>query len=210
MASQPNIAAIILAGGRSSRLGRDKASERLLGRSLLQHVIDRVHPLVGEIIIVRARAQQLPEMESAAPIRIAEDDFASSGPLGGIYSGLMATAAERGLVVACDMPLLSRLLLEEMLRRSGGCDVVMPVLAYPEPLHAVYSRACIAPIRERIEAGQLKITNFLGAVGVCYMREDECRALDPDLRSFTNTNTEADLDRARRLLEEEERDGASG
>jgi molybdopterin-guanine dinucleotide biosynthesis protein A len=209
MASHPNIAAIILAGGRSTRLGRDKASEPLLGRPMLQHVIDRVRLLVGEIIVVRARNQRLPAIESAAPIRIAEDDFASIGPLGGIYSGLMATAAERGLVVACDMPLLSRPLLEEMLQRSSGCDVVMPVLAYPEPLHAVYGRACIAPIRERIEAGQLKITNFLDAVAVCYMREDECRALDPDLRSFTNTNTEADLDLARRLLEEEERQGSS-
>jgi molybdopterin-guanine dinucleotide biosynthesis protein A len=209
MAPRSDIAAIILAGGRSSRLGRDKASERLLGRPLLQHVIDRVHSLVAEIIVVRAHGQLLPEIESATAVRIAEDDFASSGPLGGIYSGLIATAAERGLVVACDMPLLSRPLLAEMLRRSSGCDVVMPVLAYPEPLHAVYGRACIAPIRERIEAGQLKITNFLGAVGVCYMREDECRALDPELRSFTNTNTDADLDLARRLLEEE-RDGAGG
>jgi molybdopterin-guanine dinucleotide biosynthesis protein A len=209
MASRPDIAAIILAGGRSTRLGRDKASEVLLGRPMLQHVIDRVHSLVGEIIVVRARGQQLPKVSVPTSLHIAEDDFESRGPLGGIYSGLMATAAGHGLVVACDMPLLSRRLLEEMLRRSGACDVVMPVLAYPEPLHAVYGRACIAPIRERIEAGQLKITNFLGAVSVCYMREDECRALDPDLRSFTNTNTEADVDRARRLLEEEERDGES-
>ena len=208
MDSRSGIAAIILAGGRSTRLGRDKASEVLLGRPMLQHVIDRVQALVAEIVVVRAREQLLPDVASAAPLRVAEDDFESRGPLGGIYSGLMATAADRSLVVACDMPLLSRPLLEEMVRRSAGCDVVMPVLAYPEPLHAVYSRDCIAPIRERIEAGQLKITNFLGAVGVCYVREEECRALDPDLRSFTNTNTQADLDRARKLLEEE-RDAAS-
>lgn len=193
-------AALIMAGGKSTRLGRDKASEILLGRPLLQHVIDRVSRVVDEIVVVKARGQQLPEISAALPLQAVEDLYPDCGPLGGIYTGLSATHAERCVAVACDMPLLSEPLLRELLRRSVACDVVMPVLAYPEPLHAVYSRACIDPIRGRLEARQFKITNFLGAVNVCYVREDDCRRFDPDLRSFSNTNTEEDLDRAREFL----------
>lgn len=196
-------AAIVLAGGRSTRLGRDKASEPLLGRSMLQHVVDRVSPLVGEVVIVGAPGQTLPPIHTALPLRTAVDAYPGTGPLGGIYTGLVAARAERCLAVACDMPLLSPALLRELLARSAACDVVMPVLEYPEPLHAVYARVCVGPIRERLESGQLKITNFLGAVNVCYMREAEVRAFDPDLRSFINTNTEEDLARARELLEAE-------
>ena len=199
-AGTPQYAAIIMAGGKSTRLGRDKASEELLGRPMLQHVIDHVSPVVDEIVVVTARGQALPEVSSPVSLRAAEDLYPDSGPLGGIFTGLSATDAGRCLAVACDMPLLSEPLLRELLRRSADCDVVMPVLAYPEPLHAVYGRACIDPIRERLEARQFKITNFLGAVHVCYVREEECRRFDPDLRSFSNTNTEEDLNRARELL----------
>jgi molybdopterin-guanine dinucleotide biosynthesis protein A len=201
MPDERQFGAIVLAGGRSTRFGRDKASEPLLGRPLLQHVIDRVSPLVGELIVVSARGQSLPDLRVAVPMRVVEDAYPDCGPLGGIYTGLTAALTQRCLAVACDMPLLSAPLLRELLRRSPDCDVVMPVLAYPEPMHAVYSRTCIDPIRERLDAGQLKITNFLGAVNVCYMREPECRALDPELLSFLNTNTEADLARARAILE---------
>jgi molybdopterin-guanine dinucleotide biosynthesis protein A len=196
-------AAIVLAGGRSTRLGRDKASEPLLGRPLLQHVIDRVAPLVGEIVVVRAPGQQLPQIRAGVPIEVADDAYPGSGPLGGIFTGLLAARAARCLAVACDMPLLSPPLLAELLRRSAGCDVVMPVLEYPEPLHAVYARSCADAMRARLDAGQLKITGFLGAVNVCYVREAECRAIDPDLRSFVNANTEEELARAATLLESE-------
>ncbi|HLB23621.1 MAG TPA: molybdenum cofactor guanylyltransferase [Dehalococcoidia bacterium] len=200
MTAPPDFAAIVLAGGRSTRLGRDKASEMLLDRPLLQHVLDRLDGIVGEIVVVRAPGQSLPEVRAAVPVRDAEDDYPGCGPLGGIATGLARIEAGRALAVACDMPLLSVPLLAELLRRSAGCDVVMPVLQYPEPLHAVYGPACLGPMRARLEAGQYKITSFLGAVHVCYMHEDECRALDRGLHSFLNTNTEADLDLARELL----------
>lgn len=200
MDNAPAYAAIILAGGRSTRFGRDKASEPLLGKPLLQHVADRVAPLVSELIIVRAPGQTLPPIDGAIPVTIVDDAYPGTGPLGGIYTGLHASSADRCLAVACDMPLLSAPLLRELLRRSNDCDVVMPVLEYPEPLHAVYAHVCLDPMRARLDAGQFKITGFLGAVTACYMRESECRALDPDLRSFINANTEGELARAEALL----------
>ncbi len=173
----------------------------LLGTTLLQRVVDRIAGVVGEIVVVSAPGQALPPVAAAISVRIAEDDFPGCGPLGGIATGLARIEAPRALAVACDMPLLSAALIADLFRRSDDCDVVMPVIKYPEPLHAVYSPACIDPMRERLGAGQYKITGFLGAVRVCYVQEHECRALDPELRSFLNTNTDADLARVRRLLE---------
>jgi molybdopterin-guanine dinucleotide biosynthesis protein A len=195
-----NAAAIVLAGGRSTRLGRDKASELLLGRPLLQRVVDRVAPLVAEVVIVRAKSQAIPVLACPVPLHIVDDAYPGAGPLGGIYAGLLATTAERSLAVACDMPMLSPLLLGELLRQRPGCDVVLPVTDRPQPLHAVYSRACIPPMRARLEAGDLKLTYFLDAMRVCVIDEATCRHFDPDLHSFLNANTESDLSRAVALL----------
>jgi len=200
MADTSLTSAIIVAGGRSTRLGRDKASEPLFGRPLLQHVIDRVAPVASEIIIVHAEGQELPAVDAAVAMRAVADAYPNAGPLGGIYSGLVAMSAPQALAVACDMPLLCAPLLRHLIDVAPAADVVMPVLAYPEPLHAIYGAACIAPIRERLEAGHLKITNFLGAVRVRYVREDECRAFDPGLRSFMNANTDEALARIRELM----------
>jgi len=120
-------AAIILAGGKSTRLGRDKASELLLGRPLLQRVIDRLAGLVDEYVIVSAVGQELPEVVVPVPPSVVEDIYPETGPLGGIYTGLKAARAPVGLAVACDMPLLQRPLVAELLRlaRSLGYFTVL-------------------------------------------------------------------------------------
>ena len=161
---------IILAGGRSTRLGRDKASEPLAGRPLLQHVIDRVAPLTDDVVIAVAPGQRPPPLTTDA------------------------------LVVACDMPLLSAPLLRHMIELAPEADIVLPLLERPEPLHAVYSRVCLEPIQERIEAGELKVAALLEAVRVRYVPEEECRRFDPELRSFMNANTDADLARIRAIV----------
>jgi molybdopterin-guanine dinucleotide biosynthesis protein A len=194
------VAAIVLAGGKSARLGRDKASEPLLGRPMLQHVVDRVSQVADEIVVVSAPGQRTPDVTSSKSLRVIADAYPDTGPLGGICTGLEATEAPRALAVACDMPLLSLPLLAELVRRGESCDAVMPVLEFPEPLHAVYSQACVEPMRARLAAGQYKITGFLGAVRVCYVHADECRRWDPEGQSFLNTNTEEDLARVKEIL----------
>ncbi|HLF70552.1 MAG TPA: NTP transferase domain-containing protein, partial [Dehalococcoidia bacterium] len=99
MADSPKAAAIVLAGGQSSRLGRDKASELLLGRPLLQHVLDRLAGLVDEIVVVRAAGQGLPELSATAALTVVEDVYTGAGPLGGIQAGLAAARAPVGLAV---------------------------------------------------------------------------------------------------------------
>jgi molybdenum cofactor guanylyltransferase len=207
MPAQPNrvtrAAAIILAGGKSTRLGRDKASEPLLGVPMLQRVINRFAGLVDEYVVVRARGQVLPRVD-APDITVAEDLYPETGPLGGMYTGLSAAKAERGIVVACDMPLLQPRLIEELLRLAPGHDLVVPVSEeFPQPLCAVYSKACLEPTKSQLDAGNYKITGFFGNLKPLYLRPDEWRPFDPNGLSFNNLNREEDLRRAEELLDTE-------
>jgi molybdopterin-guanine dinucleotide biosynthesis protein A len=194
-------AAIVLAGGKSSRLGRDKASEPLLGRPLLQHVIDRLSGLVEEYVVVRARGQQLPEIDVAGSIQVVEDIYPEIGPLGGIYTGLAAIEAPRALAVGCDMPLLQPALLRELIRLGAETNLVVPVRnGLPEPLCAAYAKTCLPAIRAQIEAGEYKIAKFYDRLAPRYVLPEAWRRFDPEGLSFQNVNREADLARVESLL----------
>ncbi|MDE2843297.1 MAG: molybdenum cofactor guanylyltransferase [Chloroflexota bacterium] len=197
---QEPVTGIILAGGRSRRLGRDKAVEPFGGQPFIRRVIERVAPLTSEIVVVvadSARADSLP-LEPAH--RIAVDIFPEGGSLGGIFSGLAAAENPWGLVVACDMPFLNRDLLEHMLAQREGWDAVVPQPgSFPEPTHALYSRACLPSIEARLQANDLKISGFFDQVRVKYLAQEEIETFDPALHSFFNVNSPEDLELAREL-----------
>lgn len=194
------VSGIILAGGRSRRLGRDKAVEPFGGQPLIRRVIERVAPLTDEIVVVVADAARGQALPLDADHRVALDIYPDGGSLGGIFSGLSAAANDWGLVVACDMPFLNRLLLEYMLGLRGDCDAVVPQPgAFPEPTHALYSRACLPHIEARLQANDLKISGFFEDVRVRYLDEGEVRQFDPQLLSFFNINSPEDLARAHAL-----------
>jgi molybdopterin-guanine dinucleotide biosynthesis protein A len=207
MSERKDVAAIILAGGKSTRFGRDKASEVLLARSLLQRVLDRLDGLVQEHVIVAAKDQQLPDLKADARLNPVRDLYPGIGPLGGIYSGLSAMRERCAIAVACDMPLLQPALLEEMLDLLNSHDAVVPLNGLPEPLCAVYSSACLPAIRERIDSGDLKMTGFYDTIDILYLTPEEWRRFDPEGLSFLNINTEADMRRAEALLRHEEPSG---
>jgi molybdopterin-guanine dinucleotide biosynthesis protein A len=131
--------------------------------------------------------------------------YPHGGPLGGIYTGLLAARFQRSIVVACDMPFLNVDLLQHMISLSRGFDAVVPRLneKMMEPLHAVYSRGCLNGMREMLEHNDLRVSYFLSGVRVRYVERDECERFDPRLLSFFNINYQPDLDRARALLEEQ-------
>ena len=194
------VSGIILAGGRSRRLGRDKAVEPFGGQPLIRRVIERVAPLTDEIVVVVADAARGHSLPLDADHRVALDIYPDSGSLGGIFSGLSAAANDWGLVVACDMPFLNRRLLEYMLGLRGDYDAVVPQPGdFPEPTHALYSRACLPPIEARLQANDLKISGFFDDVRVRYLDEREVRQFDPQLLSFFNVNSPEDLARAHAL-----------
>ncbi|MDE2788479.1 MAG: molybdenum cofactor guanylyltransferase [Chloroflexota bacterium] len=196
------ITAVILAGGQSRRLGRDKAIEPFDGEPLIRRVIRRASEAVSssQVIVVVAD----PERTAALPLDddhlTAVDVFPDCGSLGGIYTGLNASSTDWSLVAACDMPFLSAPLLAHMAGLRDGVDAVVPVVdGRPEPTHALYNRRCLPAIEGRLRAGQLKISGFFDDVAVRYVPEDDIRRFDPDLLSFFNINRPEDLSRAMEL-----------
>jgi len=196
-----DVTGIILAGGGSSRLGRDKASEPVNGRPLLQWAADRLEQAAAEIVVVKAAGQRLPSIETRKPLKVAEDILAGRGPLAGIHSGLQSASHDLSIAAGCDMPLLCVPLLRQLCHLADGYDVVMPTRGgQPQPLHAVYRRSCVEAIEEDLRAGRLKVISFLGAVRVRYVGEDEWARYDGEGLSFFNVNTEDDLKQAALLL----------
>jgi molybdopterin-guanine dinucleotide biosynthesis protein A len=193
---------IILAGGKSSRLGQSKALQVIGDKSLIQWVIDRLSILSTEIIIVTAHGEAIP-CSSAVRIKTVADIYPGKGPLVGIYSGLIASSSSRAIVVGCDTPFLSVGLLEYMTQLSSTLDVVVPrIKKKVEPLCAVYSKNCLAPIQELLERNELQISKLFSTVKVKYVEEDETNRFDPEHLSFFNINSQDDLERARKLAAE--------
>jgi molybdopterin-guanine dinucleotide biosynthesis protein A len=194
--------AIILAGGKSSRLGRSKALQVIEGKNLIQWVIDRLATLSTEIIISTAHGEAIP-CSSTIKIKTVADTYPGKGPLTGIYSGLMASSSSRAIVVSCDTPFLSVSLLEYMARICSIFDVVVPRISNKlEPLCAVYSKNCLIPIRGLLEQDERRIRKLYSMVKVKYVEEDEINRFDPNRLSFFNINSQADLDKARKLAAE--------
>ena len=195
------VTGIVLAGGMSSRLGRNKALEPVGGRSLILRVLDRLSTVTDRAVAVVNDARRAAELGLPSWVRPVVDEYPGTGSLGGIYTGLANADTDWGVVVACDMPFLNTGLLTLMLSKRQGSDVVVPVLdGRPEPTHAAYSRVCLPHIRRRLEAGELKITGFFESVRVRYLDQPEVEALDPGLLSFFNVNTQTDLDGAHELV----------
>jgi molybdopterin-guanine dinucleotide biosynthesis protein A len=193
---------IILAGGKSSRLGQNKALQVIEGKSLIQWVVDRLAVLSTEIIIATARGEAIP-CSSAVEIKTVSDIYLGKGPLAGIYSGLIASSSSRAIVVGCDTPFLSTGLLEYMSQICSTFDVVVPRIKDKlEPLCAVYSKNCSGPIQGLLEQDERKVIEFYSMVRVKYVEEDEINRFDPEHLSFFNINDQADLERARRIAAE--------
>lgn len=180
-------------------MGKNKLLEVVGGRPLLQRVVDSLVPISQRILVVTAQGQTTPLTQSSeTTIGMVPDIYPGKGALGGIYTGLSAMDSHRGMVVAADMPFLNSDLLRHLVSLSTDFDVVMPRLGGEiEPLHAVYSRACLRPIHEQLERNRLQIRVFLDEVRVRYVEETEIERFDPGHLSFFNVNTSDDLARAR-------------
>jgi molybdopterin-guanine dinucleotide biosynthesis protein A len=200
------ITSIILAGGRSSRLGREKHTEVIAGESLLERAAGRLKHLSKEILIVisQRQARLSRSLYTYPETKTVVDLYPGKGSLGGIFTGLVHSSNFLNLVVACDMPFLNLDLLRYMIDSAKGFDVVIPrVDDQLEPLHAIYSRNCLKPMENQIKQGNLKIRGFFDSVKVKYVDKDELDKLDPEHLSFFNINTEAELEKARRLTMQE-------
>ncbi len=184
-------------------MGTDKSFVGLLGKSLIEHIIERISDLGQEdTLIVTNR----PDDYAHLGLPTNADVIPGKGSLGGIYSALYHSRSDYTLVVACDMPFLNHALLHyitTLIDESGGpYDVIIPrVDDHPQGFHALYSARCLEPIRADLDADRLKVIGFHNRVRVRYIDPAEYEQFDPQGYSFYNINTPEDLEEARRLIE---------
>ena len=203
-----NRGAVILAGGRSTRFGEeDKALATLVDRPMIRHVVDRLHPLVDELIINCREEQRRAFADvltgDSAPNRYAVDTEPDHGPMAGIVTGLSALdQATEAFVVACDMPFVDRRVVEFLFERLGDADAVVPQVEgeWLETTHAVYRRdPMIAAAREAFSVGEERIVHALDRLEVLTVDADEICNYG-SLDSFENINTQDELADAERRL----------
>lgn len=194
------ISCIILAGGKSIRLGHDKVTERLGNSTLLEKVISLIDSFCQEIVIVTAEKREFEQLSSNPKVKAVTDIFPGRGSLGGIYTGLVRSVSFQNLVIAADMPFLNRELIAYMIETAEGFDYVIPRMGkFYEPLHAIYSKNCISPIENMINQDRRVIIELFDFVKVRYVDSEEIDRFDPEHLSFFNINTQQDLDKARKI-----------
>lgn len=198
------VTGVVLAGGRSSRIGQDKATIKLGNLTLMERVVSILSQLVEEVVVVGGDSAG----SASLGLRAVDDIFPGGGVLGGLYTGLRVAKHSRILAVGCDMPFLNPELLRYMLQEVKGYDVVIPRIGeYVEALHAIYSKACLPPIGRKLEEGNLRLVSFFPEVRVRHIEAEEIERFDPKHLSFFNINTPADLRRAEVFLGAMAQDG---
>jgi len=185
-----NVTGVILAGGKSSRYGRNKALEEINGIRLIERIIDLIRPVFHRLIIIT----NTPHEYAYLQLPMCEDLIKGLGPLGGIYTGLQAISDGAGFFVACDMPFLNIELIRHLVKLRDDFDAVVPRIDWKiETLHTLYGKQCLLPIKELIDAGECQIIRLFHKIRVRYVDEEEIRGFDPQLRSFFNINRPQDL-----------------
>lgn len=187
MPEQHEITAIILAGGKSSRMMKEKGFVDFNGKMLVQHVIDAVKIISSHIIIITQNEEY---RQFSYPCY--SDVIKDKGALGGIYSGLFHSITNKNLVVGCDMPFLSEKLLTELMKKIGEEDVLLTEYREKaEPLCSVYDKNCLSHIRKQLEQDHLKITDAMAGLKtrvISFDKEDWLAG-----NEFANINSENEL-----------------
>ena len=162
MPEQKAITAIILAGGKSSRMKEDKGLVYFNGKMLVEHVIASAKKITNHIIFITANPAY---RQFGYPC--IEDEMKEKGPLGGIFTGLVHSSTQKNLVIGCDMPFLSQNIFIGLINNCEGVDALLTEhKGKAEPLCAIYDRSCLPHFRQRLEQNQLKITDALEGLNI--------------------------------------------
>lgn len=199
------VTAVILCGGRSSRMGRDKGAIEFEGATLLQRTVTAAAKVASEVVLVRAPGQALTAVTAGCPIVVVEDAIEGQGPLYGMATGLAAAHGDRCLVLGVDMPFLQPALLRLLLDRltegvEGGSRWVVPIAeSRPQPLCSAITRDALPVLIAHIEAGDRAPMAIAAGLGLVRLPEDAWRTADPEGLSFVDVDTPEALEAARRL-----------
>ena len=193
-----DVTGVLLAGGKSKRMGLDKRFLLVGGQQLYDRSLAVLRSVFQEVRIVIA--QDSPPM--AADVPVLRDLVPDSGTLGGIFTGLQEAGTAYVFVVACDMPFLNAGVIRYLVSLKDQADAVIVRLHHGvQPTHAVYSRLCLPVFEEMVRTGRLRVQECIShpSMKVRLVEYEELREIDPEGHSFLNVNTPADLERVRSL-----------
>jgi molybdopterin-guanine dinucleotide biosynthesis protein A len=193
----PQTSGIILAGGSSSRMGKNKALLSLPANqavTFIEHLVSLLERCCSEILIV-ARDQANASDYRFPGVRVTFDETPGNGPLMGLYSGLSTVNTARALVVAVDLPCVQPALLTFLLSQPLSTDSLLVPLVHnvPQVLLAIYPRSALPIIKDQLLQGRRDLRCLLEVAPVQFVEESQLRQIDPHLRSFDNINTPEEL-----------------
>lgn len=190
----PALSAVILSGGKSSRMGRTKALLPFDAKPLIAHLVQRLSQRFSDIVVVAAPDQLLPSL----PVTLVHDEVAHQGPVGGLYYGLRAIRGTAAFVTSCDVAFLQLPFIDYLIAQlDRAYDVVVPFWQNRlQPLHAVYRRSVLPHLQEQLAAQRLRPVYLYDTVPTRKVVPEEITRFDPEGLSFLNMNTEADYQAA--------------
>jgi molybdenum cofactor guanylyltransferase len=194
-----NVTGILLAGGKSRRMGEDKRYLVVGEQTLLERGLGVLRSIFQEVLVVIA--QDSPPLDVTATV--VRDLVPDCGSLGGLYTGLTRATTPYIFIVACDMPFLDPAVISQFISHTVTEDIVMAKLATRlHPMHALYGKRCLPVVEQMISARQLRIQDMVShaSLRIRYITEADLFTIDPSGRSFQNVNTPDDLEAARSLF----------
>lgn len=190
---------VVLAGGRSSRFGANKALADWKGAPLVQSVVDSLLAVMPRVVVVTKNAAELAFLKSER-VSVVEDLCADGHPMGGIFTALSGLRTRHAFVAACDMPFVRPELIKALWHSRADYDAVIPVWRDKrQPLCGVYSRGCVGMIRASIAEDSLGIKHLFDLLRTRFMLEKEVAGVDPQGLSFMDIDTREDYERAKGL-----------
>ncbi len=204
------VGALILAGGKGTRMRQDKALMELCGKPLLSYSLERALAFADEVVVALGRNGDLDRYDDVLPrqVVVTRDNFDGKGPLAGIHAGMEAIRSRYAAVLPCDSPFVKEEVVTLLFQEAAGVDAAIPrwPSGYIEPLHAVYKvRPVRRAAREALRLGRLRVDDILPMVdGVRYVTTNRIRRVDPELLTFMNINHRRDLETAAQIVRKAE------
>lgn len=193
------VTGVLLAGGESRRMGRDKAGIELDGVTTAKRTVDAFRPLFADIFAVSKTTGRFADLGC----REVADIFEEMGAMVGVLTALKEAKTDYIFVAACDMPFIDRDVVELIVSRGVGFQVALPLVSGKgDPLHALYSKDCFERMLAFMKKEGKSLNRFIEGLPddqVRYVSEDEIREVDPEALSLFNMNTPEDLEKARKL-----------
>lgn len=196
---QSRISPLILAGGKSRRMGKNKAFVKLGDKALIEIVVEKVTAIFNRKPVISTNT---PDEYAYLGCSMVGDRVQGKGPLGGMHAGLLCSPTPYIFVFACDMPFIEEWFVCYMISRLGNEDILVPHNGESvEPLHAIYARRCLPAIEAQLDADRRCVQSFFPDVSLTYIEKDELQQLGLPDCYFLNLNTAEDLQQAKVYLD---------